>query len=166
MENGRGRPYRLPCWDYGDAGCYFVTFCTKDRRCILSQIVGRDDPGAPLVQLTSTGDDLLQHVEEIPTYYPNVTLHNYVIMPNHVHLLLSIDATEEGAPGSSRPTQQLFRIVSVLKRLSNQYAKTNLWQKSFHDHIIRNEHDYLRIWQYIDTNPLKWELDRYYTQSI
>ena len=54
-------------------------------------------------------------------------------------------------------------MISVLKRLSNQYAGRNLWQSAFHDHVIRNEADYLRIWQYIDTNPIKWEQDRYYT---
>ena len=162
MEKRHCRPGRLPCWDYGTAGCYFVTFCTENRRCLLSRIVGRDDPGAPVVQLTSTGDYVRQRIEAIPAYHPNVTLHNYVIIPNHIHLLLSIDAPEEGALRSSRPTQQLFRIISVLKRFSNQRSKTNLWQSTFHDHVIRNEADYLRIQQYIDANPMKWEEDCYY----
>ena len=37
-----------------------------------------------------------------------------------------------------------------------------LWQRSYFDHIIRNEEDYLRIWQYIDTNPAQWAEDEYY----
>ena len=164
MKSGskKGHPGRLPHWDYGSAGCYFLTFCTRERRCVLSQIVGRDDPGAPSVILTAYGRSLRSFLNTLSAAYPNVTLHHFVIMPNHVHLLLSIDPPEPGAPGSSRPTQQVSRIIAALKRFTNQKAGTNLWQSTFHDHVVRNEADYLRIWAYIGTNPLKWREDCYY----
>lgn len=124
--------------------------------------MGRDDPGAPSVILTAYGRSLRSFLNTLSAAYPNVTLHHFVIMPNHVHLLLSIDAPEPGAPGSSRPTQQVFRMIAALKRFTNQKAGINLWQSSFHDHVVRNEADYLLIWDYIDTNPLKWREDCYY----
>ena len=161
----KGRPGRLPCWDYSAVGCYFITFCTKDRRCILSQVVGRDDFGAPSVELTSYGAYLLHLLNSLPNAYPNVKLHHSVIMPNHVHLLLSIEPHALSAPGSSRSTQLVPRMIAALKRFTNQFAGFNLWQSTYHDHIIRSEADYLRIWDYIDTNPAKWREDCYYCQA-
>lgn len=172
MEKRRNRPGRLPHYDYSSVGYYFITFCTRNRECCLSSVgvttcVGRDDPGAPnpptdMMALTSYGTVLNDLNLSISYAYPNVTVQKYVIMPNHVHLLLSIDEPGPGAPGSSRPTQLLPRIISYLKRVTNRTAGRNLWQSTYYDHIIRNESDYLRIWQYIDTNPAKWGEDCYY----
>lgn len=153
---------RLPAYDYSEAGEYFLTLCTKDRTPILSS-VGRDDLGAPCVTLTSYGTITEELIVRIPEIYDTVSLEKYIIMPNHIHLLLRIfNAETDGAPRSSRPTQMVPRIISALKRLSNQAAGTNLWQTSYYDHVVRNEPDYLRIWDYIDTNPAKWQEDEYY----
>ena len=70
-----------------------------------------------------------------------------------------------GAPRSSRPTKLVPRIVAALKRFTNKEAGLDLWQASYHDHIVRSEADYLRIWSYIDTNPAKWREDCYYTET-
>ena len=164
-----GRLHRLPSYDYGQEGCYFITFCTKDRAPILSRIVGRDDPGAPCrLELLAAGCLLDGYIRRLSTAYPNVTVHQSVIMPNHVHLLLSIDVGEKGqggAPRSSRPTQLVPRMIAALKRFTNQGMGVALWQEGYHDHIIRSEADYLRIWQYIDTNPLKWREDCFYAPA-
>lgn len=172
----KNRPGRLPNYDYSSAGYYFITFCTKGRVHILSRVemrsslpptVGRDDLGAPnlsaaTVLLTPYGVALNDLILTIPTAYTNVTVQKYVIMPNHVHLLLSIDGPGTGAPGSSRPTQLVPRIIAYLKRMTNRAAGRPIWQTTFYDHIIRDEADYLRIWNYIDTNPAKWGEDEYY----
>ena len=92
-------------------------------------------------------------------------MEKFVVMPNHVHLLMGITRRETGAPRSSRPTKLVPRIVSALKRFTNKEAGWDLWQTSYHDHIVRSEADYLRIWNYIDTNPAKWREDRYYTET-
>ena len=156
------RPMRLPSYDYSEAGDYFLTACTKGRKPILSS-VGRDDLGAPCVTLTRYGTIAEKFILTIPKTYDNVFLEKYVIMPNHIHLLLRLaDTHVDGAPGSSRPTQMVPRIISALKRLSNQAAGKNLWQTSYYDHVVRNESDHLRIWDYIDTNPAKWQEDEYY----
>lgn len=164
-----GRLHRLANYDYGQEGCYFITFCTKRRSPILSRIVGRDDPGAPYrLELLPAGRILDGYLQKIPVAYPNITMHHSVIMPNHVHLLLSVDVgerTAKGAPRSSRPTQLVPRMITALKRFTNQDMQTDLWQDGFHDHIIRNEADYLRIWSYMDQNPSKWREDCYYEEG-
>ena len=83
----------------------------------------------------------------------------YVVMPNHIHMLLRI---EGGPPRASAPT--VSDAVGALKRLVNRRIGHDIWQRSFHEHVIRNEQDYREIWEYIDQNPAKWVEDRYYEQ--
>ena len=95
----------------------------------------------------------------------------YVIMPNHIHLLLSV-AVESGTSRAPSPTttQKAFRAnqavphaISTLKRFVNRDVGYNVFQRSFHDHVIRGEQDYREIGQYIDQNPQKWQLDSFFT---
>lgn len=176
-----GRPFRLPNYDYSQSGCYFVTFCTKDRAPVLSRIsmpsdnlVGRDAYiAAPLSTLLPAGRILNQFIRNIPKVYDDVILEHYVIMPNHVHLLLTI-GNNNAAMLASRPTDvfgltrtnpiSLSSIVRSLKILTTKKYGQAVFQPSFHEHIIRNESDYLQCWQYIDNNPAKWTLDRYYSE--
>ena len=92
-----------------------------------------------------------------------VHLDKYVIMPNHLHLIIRLSASKDGRPQVA-PT--LSRVIQQFKGAVTKAVGLPLWQKSFHDHIIRSEADYLRVWQYIDTNPLKWEQDKYYTPVV
>ena len=92
-------------------------------------------------------------------------------MPNHVHALIVI----ERADMESAPT--IIDIVQGFKRYSTiklsklvkegQIPPYNdkVWQRSFYDHVVRNEQDYLEIWRYIDENPMKWKLDRFYVSE-
>lgn len=161
------KPNRLAGYDYSGNGSYFITICVKDRRCVLSEIVGADDPGGPRVSLASHGAIVEQNLSVMREIYPNVRLDNYVIMPNHLHILLTIQHEEtagEGAPRSSPPTSTLSNYVTALKKFTNKAYGENIWQRSFHDHIIRSEDDYLSRWQYIEENPKKWVMgkDEYY----
>jgi len=85
----------------------------------------------------------------------------YVIMPNHIHLILKIERNINGRIISA-PT--ISTVVGQMKRKISKLVGFDIWQKSFYDHIIRNQHDYQQIWKYIDDNPLKWELDKYYNE--
>lgn len=186
-----GKKLRLPNYDYSQNGAYFITFCTWHRECLLARVghagafrlahgdefnlrggdefnVGRDDLGAPALELTDYGRIVERYIRSIPNAYPNVELSNYVVMPNHVHLLLLVSG--DGAPGSSRPTdmgmpratQLIPRIVAALKRFSNRDAGVDLWQSSYHDHVVRSETEFLEIWNYIEGNPSQWSDDIYY----
>ena len=157
---------RLPNYDYSQNGVYFVTICTEGRRNILSEIVssvGRDDPGAPLATclLSRNGEIVKGYIESIPRAHPGVTVEQYCIMPNHVHMLLAFYEAEERRAGSSRPTQRLPRIIAALKRFSNRDTGQKLWQIGYYEHIIRDNRDYLVHWQYIDQKPARWAEDEY-----
>ena len=94
--------------------------------------------------------------------YPGLNIDVYAIMPNLVHILFTSPGETRGAPGASRPTALVSRMVAAIKRFSNRDAGIDLWQPSFYDHIIRDQTDYLTKWNYIDTNPARWTEDEYY----
>ncbi len=94
-------------------------------------------------------------------------------MPNHIHFILLV-RQGDGASGTPPPTTDrgkapanaaVPQFVSTLKRYTNRRAGCNLWQRSFYDHIIRDEEDYLAIAGYIQTNPARWREDRFYDRE-
>ena len=173
-----GRLHRLPHFDYSQAGYYFLTFCAKERNCILSSILspsaGRGILDAPTLQLTACGLQVESALHFLDEHLPYLTIDSYVIMPNHVHMIVQITQSfEEGASGKPRPTKMdcpadayIPKLISSLKRYTNRSCGSDLWQDGYHDHIIRNEADYLRIWTYMDQNPVKWREDCYYEEGI
>ena len=224
---------RLRGWDYGAGGTYFVTFCTSAHRPVLSSIRRGDPCGRPPLVLTPLGECVAEAIA-----LTGVRVEHQVIMPNHVHLLLTLErAATRAAPtgagtqaaarivpadgqtrvaarivptgagtqaatriapadGQTRvaarivptgagtradarvaPTDsgpraatELGRLVGTVKSRSVHLAAGRgleagrLWQRGYYDHIVRSENDFLRIGTYIDNNPLRWELDRYYTE--
>ena len=149
------KPNRLQAYDYQTPGYYFLTFCTADRACLLGHITEADETRRSFVILSEAGVVVDKVIRSISAHYPSVSLDKYVIMPNHVHLILVLQDTGKPCPSISRIVQQLKGVIT--KRLGK-----NIWQIHFHDHVIRSEQDYREIWQYIDNNPTKWSLDRYY----
>ena len=160
-ELPRRKHPRLKYYDYARTGAYFITFCTKNKRCVLSS-VGRGALAPLPVTLTPYGKIVDELIRNIPLVYPGTFLEHYVIMPNHVHLLLRLDMGDGGA-GAPRPT--VSAIVGGIKSLTTRKIGASIWQSSFYDHVIRDENDFLRIWTCIDTNPAKWAEDCYYTEG-
>ncbi len=156
MELPNRKPTRLKGYDYSAPGAYFITICTHNRKCILGNIVGEGLCALPRNQLTRIGKEVEKTIMYINENYNNVSIDKYVIMPNHIHLIVVLD--NSGGRGN-RPLQ---KKLGHLKSNTTKKFDNILWQRSYHDHIIRNEKDYRRIWEYIDTNPLKWELDCFY----
>ena len=146
---------RLPGYDYSQENYYFVTICTNKRKSILGTVVGADAHIGPQVDLSPYGCIVEKWIKSISG------IDKYVIMPNHVHLIIRID-TAEGPMWASAPTQSLSSRIRSFKTLVSKEIGHPLWQRSYYDHVIRNEADYLRIWQYIDENPMKWQSDEYY----
>ena len=160
MDLPKRKQIRLREYDYSAPGAYFVTICTHDRRCILSSIaVGAAISRPADVHLSNCGEIVALAIRNIPTAYSNVSIDHYVIMPNHVHMILRIHGDESGRILSA-PT--VSTVVGQMKRWASRQAGFGLWQKSYHEHVIRNEDDYRQIREYIDTNPAKWAEDRYY----
>ena len=155
-----GMPNRLSHFDYSQPGYYFITICTKNHHSILRR--GAQCAPAPLPPLTSAGLAAERFLLEIPVHYPMISVDHYVVMPNHVHLILVITAGHIGTDGRTVCAPTVSRVVRGWKEAVTKQIGVSIWQKSFHDHIIRNKTDYLRIWNYIDTNPTKWREDCYY----
>ena len=160
------RPNRLPNFDYNTPGAYFITVCTVGKKCILGSVVGGGDLDAPQISLSRIGK-IVQHHIEASNQIPNIRVDKYVIMPNHVHLLLCVDADDanETQQSSSPANAAVPRYVSCFKRFCHQSLRETIFQRSYHDHVIRNEVDYLKIWNYIDTNPARWNKDCFYEQE-
>ena len=157
---------RLPEFDYSTPGAYFITVCTENKRNLFGQIVGGGAFDAPQMHLSPAGQIVQKYILS-GNRIAGVTVDKYVIMPNHLHLIIFVDSKSDG--GTSRapsPTNALIpHFVSTMKRFCNKDAGVNLFQRSYHDHVIRGEEDYLKIWQYIDTNPIKWNEDCFYNET-
>ena len=158
MELPKRKSPRLPGYDYSRKGYYFVTICVRQKRCILSRVVGRGLAPAEIC-LTKYGEAAKKELLALESRYPDVRIDKYVIMPNHIHAILYLD---DAAGASPRPT--LMDVVCAFKSLTTRCCGTSLFQTSFHDHVIRGEEDYRKIWEYIDTNPNKWAEDCFYTK--
>lgn len=166
------KPNRLKGFDYSTPTAHFVTICVKDRQCLLSRIDGANVGAAisrpPSNTLTQAGRIVDAAIQAIPAHYPSIHVEKYVVMPNHVHLLLMVSPAADGrliaAPTSAdgAPTPSISQVVGHMKRSVSKSLGHSLWQKSFHDHIIRTEREYRMIWEYINTNPLRWTEDCFY----
>ena len=146
---------RLNNYDYSNTGYYFITICVKDRH----ELLWNEPVGTRIARpsLSGIGEVVEKAIENIHKIYEFVGIDKYVVMPNHIHMIITIrnDGRTQFAPTISR-------IIKQFKGLITKQIGFSIWQKSFHDHIIRDEAEYQRIWQYIDENSLTWEKYCYY----
>ena len=164
---------RLKDFDYGTTGAYFITICTENRKPILSDIINPVGVGAyddPQVRLTKIGKIVEKNLLSSENI-SGVKINQYVIMPNHIHAIIFLDNDEfaNRKNGSSRaptPTNEMLpHIVSTFKRFCNKEIGYNVFQRSFHDHVIRDREDYENIVKYIHDNPMNWHFDELYSEE-
>lgn len=155
---------RLKYYDYSKVGVYFVTVCTEDRRNILGSIVGE---GLPLPRLSEYGRIVDDIIKELPLKYNVVSVDYYVIMPNHIHLMVAISRGD----GRGNPSPTLSTVIGWLKynatKRINEISRSTgqkVFQRSFYDHVIRNRRDYEEIAKYIHDNPIRWKFDELYRE--
>ena len=161
---------RLRNYDYNMPGAYFVTICTHNRKNILSKFVGAIHE-SPEMELTKWGEIAEKVIKDFPTHI-NVAIDSYVIMPNHIHMMLMISDNEKTRAILESPLQGRSAIskavgyikMNISKAVRSDYGEVNLWQRGYHDHIVRDRRDYEEILKYISENPLKWELDCFYNE--
>ena len=163
MENKqlKRKPNRLKEFDYGAGYSYFITICTSKRAKTLSKIVGE---GSPLPLLTEQGKIVKCLIENIPSKYSSFSVDYYVIMPNHIHLLITVYDEGRGDPSptvSSFVGWLKYQATKQINALTGEEGKKQ-FQRSFHDHIIRNKDDYEEVSKYIYNNPINWETDELY----
>ncbi len=161
---------RLKNYDYSKPGAYFITVCTKNKECILGDIVGTGVPDCPEMVLSTFGEIADKYLNQLNDFYNNISIDKYVIMPNHIHLLISISDCGQSrtlVPTNCNTKNSVIpQFISTFKRFCNKEYGLNIWQYRYHDHIIRTDTDYKKIWEYINTNVIKWHLDCFYTKVI
>ena len=149
---------RLMDYDYSQAGYYFITICSKDKKKIFWNVETTCGCQLQKIDLSNIGQVIDTEINKIDHIYEAVEINKYIIMPNHIHMIIVLH--DENGPAKLAPT--ISRIIQQFKGSVSKQIGFSVWQKSFYDRIIRNEHDYQEIWQYIETNPLKWGDDEYY----
>ena len=152
--NERRSP-RISGFNYCGDGAYFITICTKNRYKCLSEVVGGDAHIAPHTALTQWGCIVETYLRSIPG------IDVYVIMPNHVHMIVRIES-KHGSMWASTPTQSMSDRIRSFKTLVTKQIGQSIWQRSYYDHVIRCQEDYICICEYINNNPAKWAEDEYY----
>ena len=191
----RRRSIRLNGYDYSQAGLYFITICCEDRICRFGEIENNE------MILNNGGKIADECWIEIPKHFPNVVLHEHIVMPNHVHGIIELtNATDVGVenfqplPNNTNNTvgaenflplqrndeikrnefQKMIprSVGSIVKGFKIGVTKwfcantdiETIWQRNYHEHIIRNEQSYQTISEYIINNPLKWNDDKFYIE--
>jgi len=157
MELPKRKQNRITGYDYSKPGAYFITICTDKRRNLFWENVGAIIDRPEDVVLSEAGRIVERCIDDISNRYHMVCVDWYVIMPNHIHLLMRIDTDSDGRPMVA-PT--ISTVVQQMKGAASKEMGFSLWQKGYHDHVIRGERDYREIWEYIDDNPRKWKEDR------
>jgi REP element-mobilizing transposase RayT len=165
MEQRTRKRLRIQGFNYKSAGYYFVTFCTENRLCLFGQIIENQ------IYLNEPGEIIYKSISTLKNRYCNVDVDSFVVMPNHVHAIIVLDRYDRtqntmnfdvGIPDIIRNIKT-FTTTSYIKGV-NQKNWTpfykRLWQKSYHEHVIRNEQSLENIRLYIIQNPEKWEFDK------
>ena len=152
---------RIPKYNYSSEGLYFITICTKNRRCILSQINYDSQNEMVNLDLLNFGKIVEKYIKNINNTYDNIIIDNYVIMPNHIHFICLISSNNRDK--NSNPSNHTIPLlISTFKRLTNKECNVKMWQRNYYEHIIRNEKEYIEIINYIYENPQKWNNDIYF----
>lgn len=152
MELPKRKNNRLSGYDYSTANAYFITICTQDRKNLFWQNVGATIGRPQEALLTHSGQIVDHYINLIGSHYPAVTVDQYAIMPNHIHLLIQIHTDDSGRPMAA-PTVSV--LINQLKGAISKQIGKSIWQKGFYDHIIRDENDYQDAWRYIFGNSMK-----------
>lgn len=174
------RSIRLKGYDYSQNGAYFITICTYQKESLFGDVIDKE------MILNGYGEVVKNGCESLLDHYPNIILDEYVVMPNHFHGIIIIDNNDVVGAGSSCPDDNadkdkgertsplrkhtLGQIIGYFKYQTtkqinlqfNDDQVITLWQRNYHEHVIRDEADLNRIRQYILNNPANWETDENY----
>jgi REP element-mobilizing transposase RayT len=153
---------RLKGYDYSQPGRYFVTICCQDRICRFGEIIEHE------MHINTVGKIVEKCWLEIPQHFPHVILHDYIIMPDHIHGIIEINATSPVTPsvvgannysplppppppphGTSKTVGSIIRGFKI--GVTKQIGKS-IWQRNYYDHIIRDDESFVAIANYVRNN--------------
>ena len=179
------RSIRLKGYDYSQAVTYFVTICTQNRECLFGEIINGE------MVLNEVGKIINGFCVKTEHHFQNIIFDSFIIMPNHFHVMIkivgagspcpdnmdNIDGIENGngryGDGRGDPAPTVGNIVGYFKYQTTKQINVirespgqKLWQRNYYEHIIRDENDYNRIYEYIQNNPLQWQLDSLHPKNV
>jgi len=174
------RSTRLPGYDYSQPGAYFVTICTRNRECFLGEIIAGE------MRLNDLGRIVANEWVNTEKIRCEITLAEWVIMPNHLHgiVLIGNHPSVVGAYGHREvrayghtplrsPSKNLGAMVRGFKSAVTQQINHHLntpgqpfWQRNYHEHVIRNDADLNRIREYVTDNPTRWDRDKLFRDPV
>ena len=161
----------MPHYDYSQGGVYFCTLCvhhTHRHKNLLAKVENG------IARLNRFGAIVESCWFDVPNHRPYVQLDDSVVMPNHAHLVLIVDAPLQNKDYVARfgpqPADSLATIVGAFKAAVTRDIRalrgeeTHVWQPRFHDRVVRSEEELIRIRRYIELNPANWQQDRCHPQ--
>ena len=152
MELPKRKTIRLKNFDYSGSYYYFITICTHEKKCIFGNIN----------QLNQYGKITEKCIKKIHEVFPSVYIDEYIVMPNHVHMILFTENALQKGNLPNIPTIVGQFKMAVTKEIRKVNPNCIVWQRSFYDHVIRNEKSYCEIWKYVKYNDQKWAEDCYF----
>lgn len=169
------RSVRLRRYDYNQEGAYFITICAKDRKHLFGKIIDKE------MYMNKFGEIVYKEWEALPDRWEHIELGAFQIMPNHMHGILvlgdpnteGLDLTDTKIQWALKPTvgQVVGAYCSCSQNACLKHVKENepdrilgkIWQRNFHEHIIRHQQSFDTISNYIIENPKKWKDDRFFS---
>jgi len=160
---------RMKGYDYSRNNMYFVTVCVQDRECCFGNIISegatRELSVHNHMELNAFGEIAQKRLLWLEERYDYVVLHSHIVMPNHIHAIIEIDSNL--IEDKKTKIKSLSELMGAYKTTSSKLIhKTGYlafkWQRSFHDHIIRNTIAFENISRYIDTNANQWKKDTFF----
>ena len=154
---------RLKAYDYSQNGSYHITICTKDKECLLGKLVFNQQAADVInIHLSPYGLIADKYIKRINDVYEFTHGDKYVIMPNHVHLLITIERPIESLVDKTQKYPDIKTVVRSFKRMVGREIGRTIWQESFFDTVIDTDDEYYNVYDYIEKNPFNWIADKYY----
>lgn len=179
MEEGlyknkyRIKSTRLEGWNYNSDGWYFITVCAKDRKIIFGEIESGE------MRLNKIGEIIGEEILKTGKIRKNVRIDKWVVMPNHVHMMViitgnDVETPRRGVSTKGNPKWQPNSLGSIINQIKSVCTKRIwqlgyidfAWQAGYYEHVIRGDDDYQNIGDYIEYNPDKWEWDKNNPKNI
>ena len=165
-EKHHRRSIRLKGYDYAQEGVYFVTVCTQTRACLFGAVADGE------MQLNNAGEIAKAAWDDMPARFPSVRLDAFIVMPNHVHGIIIVgaqfiapsdgfDGTNQGVMNYAPTLGDMVRAYKAASTRLIRQAGTPAfaWQRTYYEHVVRDEESLSRLRQYILDNPARWAFD-------
>ncbi len=165
----RAESHRLSNWDYSQNGIYFITFCVENNENLFGEIIDNE------MILNDLGEIIKKEIIKSEEIRSSWIFHSWVIMPNHLHFLIEIEAINNSIENNDsresnvkRKPNSISSFVAIFKSVTtkqiNMVQNTEnekIWQNNYHDHIVKDFAYFNTINNYIINNPLNWQDDKF-----